>query len=86
MQSVLRQDHKHRRAGFFEGASWLPQFCLLLWRLRFEDHLSVLVQPPCFLSIFQNEACYIRLDSLELPHLLLLLLHIFCFIIRILEL
>jgi hypothetical protein len=31
MQNFLPQDHKRSRAGSFEVASWLPQFCLLLW-------------------------------------------------------
>jgi hypothetical protein len=55
MQSVLRQDYKRRRAGFFEGASWLPQFCLLLWRLQFEDRPSVPVQHHVFSQFFEME-------------------------------
>lgn len=40
IQSVHGRRTKCSRAGFFEGASWLPQFCLLLWRgLWFEDHI-----------------------------------------------
>ena len=50
MQNFVPQDHKRSRAGFFEGASWPPKFCLLLWKTPVsEDHVSRPAQSPWFL-------------------------------------